>query len=246
MHHPITDTTQLRQIAHNIRRNTLMMLAEAGSGHTGGSLGLADIFTVLYFNEMHQDPGRPDHPERDRLVLSVGHVAPGWYATLAEAGYFPKEELKTLRKLGSRLQGHPATDHHLPGLETSAGSLGQGLSVAVGAMSAAHHKLDKLVAIVDRNYLQIDGATEDVMTLRPLSQKWKAFGWEVRLCDGNSIEELLEVFSMINYTGHPTVIIAKTMMGKGVKSIEGDYTWHGKAPTREELGDFLKEMEEES
>ena len=274
MKNKITDINRLKAIAKNIRKNTLLSLTESGSGHTGGSLGLADVFTVLYFNEMNHDPKFPGHPDRDRLILSVGHVAPGWYATLAEAGYFDKEELMTLRKLGSRLQGHPATDHNLPGVESSAGSLGQGLSISVGmalsdkmddkdrrvfcllgdgelqegsvweaAMSAGHHKLKNLVAIVDRNYLQIDGDTEDVMSLRPLSQKWKAFGWDVRLCDGNSIEDIVHTFSTINYADHPTVIIAKTKMGAGVKSIEGDYKWHGKVPNKEELAKFLEELE---
>jgi len=273
MKNKITDISQLKTIAYNIRRNTLLSLAEAGSGHTGGSLGLADVFAFLYFHEMDYDPTNPKNADRDRLVLSVGHVAPAWYATLAEAGFFDKEELKTLRKLGSRLQGHPATDHGLPGMETSSGSLGQGLSIAVGmalsdkmnkkkrrvfcllgdgelqegsvweaAMSASHHKLENLLAIVDRNYLQIDGETEDVMGLSPLSQKWKAFGWDVRLCDGNSMEDLVHTFSTINYAGHPTVIIAKTQMGKGVKSIEGDYKWHGRAPNKEELSRFLEEL----
>lgn len=269
-----SNIAELKRKAFTIRQNTLRSLAEAGSGHTGGSLGLADVFTVLYFNELNHDPENPFHPDRDRLILSVGHLAPAWYASLAEAGYFEKEELSTLRKLGSRLQGHPALDHALPGVESSAGSLGQGLSIAVGmaladkldnidrrvfcllgdgelqegsvweaAMSAGHHKLNRLIAIVDRNYLQIDGETEDVMALRPLSQKWKAFGWDVRLSDGNSIEDLLHTFSTINYKDHPTVIIAKTKMGKGVPSIEGDYKWHGRAPNKEELGKFLMELE---
>jgi transketolase len=266
---------ELKQHAYNIRKNALISLAESGSGHTGGSLGLADVFAVLYFNVLNHAPLNPSFPERDRLILSVGHVAPGWYAALAEAGYFPEKELQTLRKLGSRLQGHPALDHGLPGIETSSGSLGQGLSVAVGmaladkldkkdrkvfcvmgdgelqegsiweaAMSASHHKLEKLVAIVDRNYLQIDGETEEVMSLRPISQKFKAFGWDVRICDGNSIEDLLTAFNTILYQSHPTVIIAKTQMGKGVKSIEGDYKWHGKAPSKNELEIFLNELEQ--
>jgi transketolase len=270
----ITDIGQLKKHAHNIRRNALISLAAAGSGHTGGSLGLADVFAMLYFNVLNHDSSNPSNPERDRVVLSVGHVAPGWYAALAEAGYIAVEELKTLRQLNSRLQGHPATDHGLPGLETSSGSLGQGLSVAVGmalsdkmdgkknrtfcllgdgelqegsiweaAMAANHHNLGNLVAIVDRNFLQIDGETGDVMSLTPLSKKWRAFGWDVRMCDGNSIEDLLHTFETLQYEKHPSVVIAKTMMGKGVKSIEGNYLWHGKPPSEEELGGFLEELE---
>ena len=272
----INSLEQLKSIAFRIRRNALISLTEAKSGHTGGSLGLADVFTMLYFNILNHHPNQPEHPDRDRLVLSVGHVAPGFYATLAEAGYFPKEELKTLRKLGSRLQGHPGRDHGLPGIELSAGSLGQGLSVAVGmaladkmdsknrkvycmlgdgelqegsvweaAMSAGHHKLKNLTAIVDRNNLQIDGNTEDVMTLEPLADKWISFGWDVFNCDGNNIVELLKIFDDIKNkeSENPAVIIAKTKMGTGVKSIEDDYQWHGKAPSKQELEMFLEELE---
>ena len=271
-----TDIKQLKSRALSIRKNALLSLNAAASGHTGASLGLADIFTVLYFSEMDHNPQNPSHPDRDRFILSVGHAAPGWYAALSEAGYFPKEELLSLRKLGSRLQGHPATDHGLPGLESSSGSLGQGLSVAVGmaladkldnknrrvfcllgdgelqegsvweaAMSAAHHSLQRLIAIVDRNELQIDGKTNYVMTLEPLADKWKAFGWEVINCNGNDIEELLATFQKIKDVKHqkPIVIVAKTIMGKGVKSIEGDYRWHGKVPSDEKLAGFLEELE---
>ncbi len=266
--------TKLKEMALSIRKNVLLSIAEAGSGHTGGSLGLADVFTALYFSVMNHDPKNPDWEARDRLILSIGHVTPVHYATLAEAGYFPKEELKTLRKLGSRLQGHPGKEHGLPGLELSAGSLGQGLSVAVGmaladkideknrttfcicgdgelqegsiweaAMSAAHHKLENLICIVDRNHVQIDGKTEEVMQLEPLNEKWKSFGWEVLECDGNNIQDLLKRFELAKETKiKPTVIIAKTLMGKGIKSIENDYRWHGKAPSKSELELFLKEL----
>ncbi len=265
---------QLDQIAYSIRKNILISISEAGSGHTGGSLGLTDIFTALYFNTMNHDPENPDWEDRDRLILSAGHIAPAQYAALAEAGYFPKEELMTLRKLGGRLQGHPGREHGLPGLELSAGSLGQGLSVAVGmaladkfdhkdrktfcicgdgelqegsiweaAMSAAHHKLDNLITFIDRNHVQIEGKTEEVMKLEPLSQKWISFGWEVFECNGNIISELLVTIEKAKETmGKPAVIIAKTLMGKGVKSIEDDYRWHGKAPSKEELELFLKEL----
>ncbi|MBU1011474.1 MAG: transketolase [Bacteroidetes bacterium] len=267
-------TTELEKIAYSIRKNVLISLTEAGSGHTGGSLGLTDIFTVLYFNIMNHDPENSKWEERDRLILSIGHVTPVHYATLAEAGYFPVEELLTLRKLGTRLQGHPGREHGLPGLELSAGSLGQGLSVAVGmaladkidkknrttfcicgdgelqegsiweaAMSASHHKLNKLITIIDRNRVQIDGKTEDVMQIEPLADKWKAFGWGVLTCNGNNIQELISTLNKAKQVSEkPTVVIAKTIMGKGVKSIEDDYRWHGRVPTKTELELFLKEL----
>lgn len=274
MFHKINSISELNKIAISIRKNVLISIAEAGSGHTGGSLGLADIFTALYFNILNHNPRKPNWAERDRLILSIGHVIPVHYATLAEAGYFPKEELKTLRKLGTRLQGHPGREHGLPGLELSAGSLGQGLSVAVGmaladkmdqknkttfcicgdgelqegsiweaAMSASHHNLFNLITIVDRNKVQIDGKTEDVMRLEPLAEKWKSFGWKVFECNGNDIEELIPTLNNAKQiTNNPSVIIAHTQMGKGLKSIEGDYHWHGKAPTENELEHFLKEL----
>lgn len=274
----VTDTDHLRKIAHTIRRDVLQSLTASGSGHTGGSLGLTDVFTVLYFNRMHHDPQTPGLIDRDRLVLSIGHVAPVLYATLAHAGYFPTEELKSLRKLGSRLQGHPGRDHGLPGLELSAGSLGQGLSVAVGmakaakmdgenhriycvngdgelqegsiweaAMSAAHHRLDNLISVVDRNRVQIDGRVSEVMEIDPLADKWKAFGWEVFECDGNNVAALIETFDRAESTKNkPAVIIAHTLMGKGVKSIEDDYRWHGKAPNAGELEELLKELDQSS
>lgn len=266
---------QLQKTSLKIRQDVIRSLTAAGSGHLGGSLGLADVFTVLYFNALTHFPKEPTHPNRDRLILSIGHVAPVLYATLANAGYFPCEELLTLRKLGSRLQGHPGRDHGLPGIEISAGSLGQGLSVAVGmalsakiensqwqvysvhgdgelqegsiweaAMSAAHYKLDNLTAIVDRNFCQIDGFTHNVMELEPLTLKWEAFGWQVFECNGNSIAELVDIFSKAKkITGKPKVIIAKTQMGFGVKSIQGDYRWHGKTPNSKEAEIFLEELE---
>lgn len=269
-----TDPAKLREIAIKIRKSVISSLAEAGSGHLGGSLGLADIFTTLYFSVLTHDPYNPLWPGRDRLILSIGHVAPVLYATLAHAGYFPVEELETLRKLGSRLQGHPGRDHGLPGIELSAGSLGQGLSVAVGmalaakmdhqthgifsihgdgelqegsiweaAMSASHHNLNNLIAIIDRNGLQIDGNTEDVMKLEPLGDKWSSFGWQVIQCDGNNIDQLLETFAQARAKqSKPTVIIAKTLMGKGIRSIEGDYRWHGKVPTKEQASEFLNQL----
>ena len=267
---------ELKKISAKIRKDILISINAAGSGHTGGSLGLSDVFTVLYFNVMNHDPKNPKWKDRDRLVLSIGHVAPVHYATLARVGYFPLEELKTLRKLGSRLQGHPGKDHGLPGLELSSGSLGQGLSIAVGmalsakidkndwqvfsihgdgelqegsiweaAMSASHHKLDNITAIVDRNHVQIDGKTSDIMELEFLDEKWKSFGWNVLKCDGHNHEELISVLiEAKKHKGKPSVIIAETIMGKGVKSIEDNYKWHGRAPSDEELKDFILQLEE--
>ena len=262
---------QLEAKACEIRKDIIRSLAQAGSGHLGGSLGLADIFTALYFQLLKHDPKNPSWEDRDRLVLSIGHVAPVLYSTLAHAGYFPVEELITLRKLGSRLQGHPGRDHKLPGLELSAGSLGLGLSVAVGmalatkidnnqhqvccilgdgelqegsvweaAMSAAHHKLDNLVAVVDYNMVQIDGTTSEVMDIEPLAQKWEAFGWKVFLCNGNDIADFIENYQLaVDLNTKPSVILARTKMGKGIPAIENDYHWHGKAPSAEQAKEFI-------
>jgi len=261
---------ELKQKAKEIRIDVIRSIYAAGSGHTGGSLGMADVFTALYFDILNHKTHNPKWEDRDRLVLSIGHIAPLHYTALAHAGYFPKEELLSLRKLGSRLQGHPGRDHGLPGLELSAGSLGQGLSVAVGmalaakhdkkdwrvysihgdgelqegsiweaAMSAAHYKLDNLIALVDRNKVQIDGDTETVMQLEPLRQKWESFGWQVIECDGNNMESILEAYNVAKQTiGKPSVIIAHTKMGAGVPEIEGDYTWHGKAPNDNNLSSW--------
>lgn len=272
--HPV-DPESLRRIAFAIRRDIIRTLAVAGSGHLGGSLGLADIFTTLFFSVLQHDPKNPDWADRDRFILSIGHVAPVFYTTLAHAGYFSTEELVSLRKLGSRLQGHPGRDHGLPGIELSAGSLGQGLSVAAGmalaakidrkshhifcltgdgelqegsiwetAMAASHHQLDNLTALVDRNGLQIDGSTEKVMGLEPLAEKWTSFGWNVIRCNGHDFHEMLNVFRHpVPCKGKPTVIILKTIMGKGVTQIENDYRWHGRAPSAEQAEIFLKELE---
>ncbi len=276
MTNKMTDIQKLKAVAKEIRKDVLVSLAEAGSGHLGASLGLADIFAALYFEVMKVFPGEPQHPDRDRLIVSIGHVAPVIYATLANRGFFPKDELLTLRKLGSRLQGHSTPNHGLPGIEVSTGSLGQGLSIAVGialagkiknaswttfcilgdgelqegqvweaAMSAPNHKLDNLIAIVDRNNCQIDGYVDEVMDIEPLADKWKAFNWNVLETDGNDMEQFIqtvyEAKAMKN--GKPVVIIARTKMGKGVASIENDYHWHGKPPTKEQLPQFLKELE---
>ena len=260
--------------AKHIRKLILTSLTEAGSGHTGGSLDLVDVFTVLYFDHLRHNPSCPTWPDRDKVVLSIGHTAPVLYATLAAAGYFPEEELMTLRKLGSRLQGHPSYVFHLPGLETCSGSLGQGLGVSLGmalaakmdgkpnrvfcvmgdgeqqegsvwesAMAAAHYKVDNLCAIIDRNRLQIDGDTEQVMGIDPLKDKWVAFGWKALEIDGHDLGELKLALKQADETsGQPTVIIADTVMGKGVKSIENNNRWHGKVPSIEQLPAFLKEL----
>lgn len=273
--HKVNDIATLKKISLAIRKDILQSLSYAKSGHTGGSLGLADIFTCLYFNLMNHNPNEPLWEKRDRLILSIGHVAPVLYSTLAQCNYFKTKELQTLRKLNSRLQGHPGKDHGLPGIELSAGSLGQGLSVAVGmalaakikyqehfiycimgdgelqegsvweaAMSASHHKTDNLIGIVDRNGLQIDGKTSDVMELEPLSDKWKSFGWNVLECDGHNHLNFIETINKArNCMGKPSIVIAKTIMGKGVKSIENDHKWHGKAPSETEAKTFISLLE---
>ena len=252
---------ELQKKANDIRISIIDMLVEAGSGHTAGPLGMADIFTLLYFHILRHDPSRPDWSERDRVVLSNGHICPVLYATMAHAGYFPLEELKTLRKFGSRLQGHPHREY-MPWLETSSGPLGSGLSQAVGMaiadkidnglttqkqifclMSDGEHdegntweaillagkqKLHNLTAIVDRNNIQIDGYTEDIMPLEPLADKWRAFNWHVIEVDGHNFEALNIAFGEAQTVFEkPTVIIAHTIPGKGVSFIEGDFRWHG-------------------
>lgn len=260
--------------ARHIRELILTSLTEAGSGHTGGSLDLVDIFTVLYFDHLRHDPAHPLWEDRDKVVLSIGHTAPVLYATLAAAGYFPEAELMTLRQYHSRLQGHPSYVTHLPGLETCSGSLGQGLGVSLGmalaakmdgkpvrvfcvmgdgeqqeggvweaAMAAAHHQADNLCAIIDRNRLQIDGGTEQVMGIDPLRDKWLAFGWKAIEIDGHDFSQIKMALEMADATkGQPTVIIANTVMGKGVPSIENNNRWHGKVPSKEELPVFLEEL----
>lgn len=268
------DNKGLEGKAKHIRKLILTALAEAGSGHTGGSLDLVDIFTVLYFNHLRHNPQNPLWEGRDKVVLSIGHTAPVLYATLAAAGYFLEDEMLTLRKLGSRLQGHPSYEVHLPGIETCSGSLGQGLGVTLGmalaakmdnkpnrifcimgdgeqqegcvwetAMAAAHHHADNLCVIIDRNRLQIDGGTEKVMAIDPLKDKWVAFGWNVVEIDGHDFDQIKMALDLADrWQSGPTVIIANTIMGKGVASIENDYHWHGKVPTQEQLKGFLYEL----
>lgn len=261
----------LEKTANDIRISIIEMLVSAGSGHSAGPLGMADIFTTLYFHILKHDPKRPDWPERDRLVLSNGHIAPVLYATMAHSGYFPVEELKTLRKFGSRLQGHPHREF-LPMLETSSGPLGAGLSQAVGMaladrmdngktgnkffycltgdgeldegqnweaiMLAGKEKLGKLVAIVDRNNIQIDGYTEDVMPLENLTHKFESFGWHVEEINGHDFSEIISAIGRAQavFDG-PSVIIARTIPGKGVSYMEGDFKWHGNPPGTEIAGE---------
>ncbi len=265
---------ELGKKARVIRSDIIRMVAEAGSGHPGGSLSAVEIVTTLYFHVMRIRPEEPDWPDRDRFVLSKGHAAPLLYAVLAERGYFPVEELLTLRKLGSRLQGHPAFGK-LPGVEASTGSLGQGLSISLGialagkidrrdyrvyallgdgeneegqvweaAMAAAHYGVDNLTAVLDYNGLQIDGPVAEVLSPLPLPEKWRSFGWEVREVDGHSFEELLAAFEWAKGVhGRPSMIIAKTVKGKGVSFMENAVDWHGKAPDREQAAKALAELE---
>ena len=264
---------ELELKAEAIRESIIESLVAAGSGHTAGPMGMADIFTALYFYILNHDPKNPEWEERDRLILSNGHIVPVRYATMAHAGYFPIEELKTLRKFGSRLQGHPERVR-LPGLETTSGPLGSGLGQAAGiaygarmdgkkfhiycAMSDGEHdagniwesamfiganKLSNLTGIVDRNNIQINGLTEDVMPLESMRAKYEAFGWHVLECDGNNIAAFIDVANEAKaITERPTVIIAHTVPGKGIKEIEYDYLWHGKPPTKEEAAKFLVEL----
>jgi len=261
----------LKEKAAVVRRHIIEMLTEAGSGHPGGSLSSVEILVSLYFSHMRHDPARPQWDERDLFVLSKGHGCPALYAVLAEAGYFDMAELATLRKLGSRLQGHPANDRGLPGIEIASGSLGQGLSITVGAalgmrirgqkrrafclmsdgeqqegsvweaaMAAGHFKLDNLCAIIDCNNLQIDGRVEDIMGVNPLADKYTAFRWQVIECDGHSSDDLQHAFRQADAaTGAPTMILARTVKGKGVSFMENMVDWHGKSPSREQAQQAL-------
>ena len=267
---------ELSEIARQIRRDIMKMLMISKSGHSGGPLGLSDIFASMYFNIMNNDPKHPMWEGRDFFFLSAGHLCPVWYATLARRGFIPITELGTLRKINSRLQGHPAPayTHGVPGVEIASGALGQGLSIAVGCamglrldkkpnrvyclhgdgelnegqiweamMTAGHHKLDNLIAIVDRNHCQIDNRTENVMEIEPLADKWKAFGWHVLECNGNDIDQFLSTMTQAQaLKGKPIVIIAKTFMGKGVSFMEDDYRWHGVPPNEEQGKQALSEL----
>jgi transketolase len=268
-----TDIKNLELKADEIRQDIIKMLVEAGSGHSAGPLGMTDVFTALYFNVLKIDPEKPDWEERDRLVLSNGHICPVLYATMANRGFFPKDELKTLRKLGTRLQGHPHRGA-LPGLETTSGPLGSGISQACGMalglrldkkdnwvycltsdgehdegntweaiMLASKYKLSNLTVIVDRNNIQIDGYTEDIMPLDSLKAKYEAFGWYVLEIDGHNFNAIIDACNQAK-TIHtqPVCIIARTIPGKGVDFMENDYVWHGKAPNPDEAKKALNEL----
>ena len=269
------DISFLKEKARLLRMEILKMLTESGSGHTGGSLSAADVVTVLYFYKMKHKPGDPEWRERDRFILSKGHAAPVLYAALALSGYFDKPLLKTLRKLGSPLQGHPCSKM-LPGVEISTGSLGQGLSIANGiamglkldgltsrvycllgdgetqegqvweaAMTAAHYRLDNLCAFIDNNGLQIDGPCSDVMSIEPIVNKWEAFGWHVIDINGHDMEAIVNALNEAETVKlKPTMIVARTVKGKGVSFFEGKVKYHGIAPTEEELEKALKELGE--
>lgn len=270
------DISALKSKALQHRKEILQMLNSAGSGHPGGSLSAVEILLILYEVQMKHNPQSPEWEGRDRLIVSKGHITPGVYVTLANAGYFPKEELKTFRKFGSRLQGH--VHHKVPGVEFNTGSLGHGLSVANGialgnkllhktnktyclmgdgeiqegsvweaAMMASHYKLDNVCAIVDYNKVQENGPTNDIKNLEPLTDKWRAFGWHAVEVIGHNFKNLIDGFAEFGKVkDKPFVMIAHTIKGKGVSFMEGDRNWHGKAPNKQQLEEALKELEAEA
>jgi transketolase len=270
---PTMQIQGLEQTANDLRCLVLRMVYQAGSGHIGGSLSAADLVTALYFSVLRVDPARPDWPDRDRFVLSKGHACPIVYAALARRGFFPEDELWTLRQVGSRLQGHPDR-LKTPGIDATTGSLGQGISVACGmalaaklnrqslrvyamigcgesqegqvweaAMSAAHYKLGNLTVIQDYNGRQIDGTNEEVMSIAPLADKWRAFGWQVLEIDGHNMAEILDALSLSHKpNGRPAVIIARTIKGKGVSFMENEAKWHSGAPSRSEFEKAIAEL----
>ncbi len=264
---------ELMKTANEIRKSIVTAVYSAKSGHPGGSLSAAEIYTYLYFAELNIDPKDPDKADRDRFVLSKGHTAPGFYAALAHRGFFPVEELTTFRKVGSRLQGHPDMKH-IPGVDMSSGSLGQGISAAVGmaaaakiygddyrvytllgdgelqegqvweaTMLAAHRKLDNLVVIVDNNNLQIDGAIDEVNSPYPIDKKFEAFNFHVIKIDGHDFDQIEAAFKEAKEVkGQPTVIIAKTVKGKGVSYMENQASWHGAAPNDEQYAVAMEDL----
>ena len=269
----VMDIKSLEKTAAEIRCGIIKAIHNAGSGHPGGSLSAADIVTALYFDEMNVDPKNPKMKGRDKFILSKGHAGPVQYSALAVKGYYPMEDFMTLRKLGSKFQGHPDM-HKVPGIEMSTGSLGQGISAAGGMalankldndpgriyvllgdgeiqegivwealMSAAHYKLDNMVAILDHNGLQIDGKNEDVMTVAPVVEKFQAFGWNVIQIDGHDFEQILDAFKQARACKvKPTMIVAETIKGKGVSFMENNAGWHGKAPDEEQTKQALAEL----
>lgn len=270
------DVKRLELIANKLRQHVISSVANAKSGHQGGPLGMADLFAVLYFHELRHDPKNPGWEDRDRLILSNGHTCPIRYAAMAESGYFPVDELMTLRKLGTRLQGHPERTR-LPGTETTSGPLGAGLAQAAGLAYAAKmdgkkwrtyamtsdgeheaglhweamlfagkYRLDNLVCIVDRNYIQIDGKTEDVMPLDPLRDKYEAFNWHVIECNGNDVRDVVRAFEEAKAPEQkPICIIAHTIPGKGVSYMENNYLWHSQPFKPGEAEQALKELRAE-
>ena len=273
---PAPSTDALTRKARQLRRDILIMLEHAGSGHPGGSLSMVELLVGLFYGgHLRHDPARPDWPERDLFLLSKGHGCPALYATLADRGYFPQSELSTLRRYPTRLQGHPERGS-LPGIEIAAGSLGQGLSMAIGwaladrldarrrriyclmgdgeqqegqvweaAMTAAHHHVDALCAIVDANQLQQNGPVRDIQNIEPLPEKWRAFGWHAIEIDGHDIAQVLRAYAEAReIAGRPTVIIARTVKGKGVSFMELKAEWHGVAPKRDQLAAALQELKD--
>ncbi|MFC2317470.1 MAG: transketolase [Candidatus Saccharimonas sp.] len=266
---------EIKQKATRMRRNIIRMLERAGSGHSAGALGMADLVAALYFGIMNIDPKNPENPERDLFMLSNGHTVPVQYAAMAEAGFFPESELMTLRQWGSRLQGHPER-MVLPGLETTSGPLGCGVAQGAGmayalqyldkqrhrwvyvvtgdgeldegniwesAMFAGKYKLAQLIVFVDRNNIQIDGPTEDVMPLENLREKWESFGWHVQEIDGNNVRAVIDAVNFAKAVENkPCCIITHTIPGKGVDFMEYDYTWHGIAPNSEQAEQALAEL----
>lgn len=263
----------LERKAYDLRQDVIKMLVEAKSGHSAGPLGLAEFFTVMYFHTLKHDPANPSWPQRDRLCMSCGHVAPIRYAAMIEAGYLPKEQLMTLRKFGTKLQGHPGLNEW-PALEHSSGPLGQGLSVAIGmamaarmnkekhwvyclmsdgeqdegqvweaAMFAGKNRLSNLIGFIDRNNIQIDGVTEEIMPLEPLRKKWEAFNWHVMDVDGHNVEQIIDAINTAKAVREkPSLIILHTIPGKGVDFMEYDFNWHGKPPKPDEAAKALEEL----
>ncbi|MBQ8515377.1 MAG: transketolase [Ruminococcus sp.] len=268
----VTTKKQLQATACKVRMGVVEGTFCAKSGHPGGSLSISDLLTYLYFAKMHVDPSQPDRPDRDRLVLSKGHCAPGLYSVLAQRGFFPYEELKSLRHIGALLQGHPCI--HIPGVDMSSGSLGQGISAACGmalagkldhasykvyailgdgeieegqvweaAMFAAHYKLDNLVAIVDNNGLQIDGPITEVCSPEPITDKFAAFGWHVITMDAHDFDSIEAAFNEAEtIVGKPVAIVQKSTKGKGVSFMENQVGWHGKAPNQTEYEQAMAEL----